>query len=108
MTPKAAKAAQSGASQGPVGAANSASTNSATPETWPSAVLTLNPGTGEIKASFAGQSTAGLKGPAADQLRAALGEERANKLKKNKELKGVSVEIEKQGNALLLKGLSSA
>jgi CRISPR-associated protein Cmr6 len=103
MTPKAAKAAQSGASQGPVGAANSA-----TPETWPSAVLTLNPGTGEIKASFAGQSTAGLKGPAADQLRAALGEERANKLKKNKELKGVSVEIEKQGNALLLKGLSSA
>lgn len=77
-------------------------------QTWPNALLTLNPGTGEIKASFAGQSTAGLKGPVADQLRAALGEERANKLKKNKELKSVSVEIEQQGNALLLKGLSPA
>jgi CRISPR-associated protein Cmr6 len=76
--------------------------------TWPTAKLTLNPGTGEIKASFGTQITVGLKGPAADQLRAALGEERANKLKKNKEIKGVSVEVEQQGNALQLKGLSLA
>ena len=63
-------------------------------------------GNGEIKASFETQTTVGLKGVDANRLRAALGEERANKLKKNKELKGVSVEVEPQGNALQLKGLS--
>lgn len=82
-----------------------AGSNTAT-QIWPTAKLTLNPGTGEIKASFESQMTVGLKGPAADQLRAALGEERASKLKKTKELKGVAVEVEKQGNALMLKGLS--
>lgn len=76
--------------------------------TWPTAKLTLNPGTGEIKASFGTQITVGLKGPAADQLRAALGEELANKLRKNKELKGVSVVVAQQGNAVQLKGLSLA
>ena len=75
-------------------------------QTWPTAKLTLNPGNGEIKASFETQTTVGLKGVDADRLCAALGEERANKLKKNKELKGVSVEVEPQGNALQLKGLS--
>ena len=82
-----------------------ASSGTAT-QTWPTAKLTLNPGNGEIKASFETQTTVGLKGVDADRLRAALGEERANKLKKNKELKGVSVEVEPQGNALQLKGLS--
>lgn len=75
-------------------------------QTWLTAKLTLNPGTGEIKASFESKTTAGLKGSDAAALRAALGEERLNKFKKNKELKGVSVEVEQQGNALLLKGLS--
>lgn len=76
--------------------------------TWPVAKLTLNPGTGEITASFEGKSTVALKNPHANELRADLGEERANKLKKNKELKGVSVNVVQLGNALQLKGLSHA
>ena len=72
---------------------------------WPTAKLTLNPSTGEIKASFDGKTTAGLKGSDAEKLRAELGEERATKLKKNKELKGISVTIEQQGNNVVLKGL---
>ena len=83
-----------------------AASSSTATQTWPTAKLTLNPGNGEIKASYASQTTVGLKGVDADRLRAALGEERANKLKKNKELKGVSVDVEPQGNALQLKGLS--
>jgi CRISPR-associated protein Cmr6 len=75
-------------------------------QTWPSAKLTLNPGTGEITASFEGKSTAALKNPQANELRVALGEERANKLKKAKELKGVSIEVVQHGNSLQLKGLS--
>ncbi len=74
-------------------------------QTWPTAKLTLNPGTGEIKASFGGQTTAGIRGADADMLRAALGELRSEKLKKNKELKGVSVEVERHGNALQIKSL---
>lgn len=74
-------------------------------QTWSNAKLTLNPGTGEIKASFDNKTTAGLKGPDADKLRASLGDEKLQKLKKNKELKGVSVEVVQQGNALLLMGL---
>jgi len=77
-------------------------------QTWPAAKLTLNPGTGEITASFEGKSTAALKNPQANALRQALGEERANKLKKNKEIKGVSVDVLQLGNALQLKGLSQA
>lgn len=103
MTPKAPQAATlRGQTASPAEEANNTATI-----TWASAVLTLNVGSGEIKASFEGKSTAALKGPAADQLRAALGEERATKLKKKQELKGVSVEIEQQGNALHLKGLSA-
>ncbi|MEI8326782.1 MAG: type III-B CRISPR module RAMP protein Cmr6 [Betaproteobacteria bacterium] len=75
-------------------------------QTWPTAKLTLNPGTGEIKASFGTQITMGLKGSDADKLRAALGEELATKLKKKQELKNVSVEVVQHGNALQLKGLS--
>lgn len=77
-------------------------------QNWPSAKLTLNPGTGEVTASFEGKSTAALKNPQASELRTALGEERAGKLKKAKELKGVSVEVAQLGNALQLIGLSDA
>lgn len=75
-------------------------------QTWPTAKLSLNPGTGEITASFEGKTTVGLKNPQAGELRSALGEERANKFKKNKELKGVSVDVEQLGNALMLKRLT--
>jgi CRISPR-associated protein Cmr6 len=75
-------------------------------QTWPAAKLTLNPGTGDISASFEGKSTTALKNPHANDLRAALGEDRANKLKKNKELKGVSVDVEPLGNALAIKRLT--
>ena len=88
----------------PTGA--SAATSATASQTWPAAKLTLNPGTGEITASFQGKSTAPLKNPQASELRAALGDERANRLKKNKELKGISVEVEPLGNALTLKRLT--
>lgn len=98
------------ATSGSAATANTVGTATASSSTvaliWPMAKLTLNPGTGEIKASFEAQVTAGLKGPAAEQLRAALGEELGNKLKKKQELKGVSVEVEPQGNVLVLKRLS--
>ena len=81
---------------------------SPTAQIWPMAKLTLNPSTGEIKAIFDGKTTAGLKGLDAEKLRAELGEERATKLKKNKELKGVSVAIEQQGKNVVLKGLTAS
>lgn len=76
-------------------------------QTWPAATLKLNPGKGEITASFEGKTTASIKGSDADKFRAALGEERASRLKKKQELKGVSVEVEQQGNAFTLKGLAA-
>ena len=76
-------------------------------QTWRAATLKLNPGKGEITASFDGKSTAPIKGAAADRFRAALGDELAAKLKKKQELKGVSVEVQQQGNALMLKGLAA-
>ena len=75
-------------------------------QTWPTATLTFAPNTGEIKASFKGKTTAGIKDTQAQQLRAALGEERSNKLKKKQELKGVSVKVEQMGNAWQLRGLA--
>jgi len=72
---------------------------------WPTARFVLNPGTGEIKAIFEGKTTAGLKGAEADTLRAALGD-RANKLKKDKEIKNVAVKVSQQGNLILLLGLA--
>ena len=77
-------------------------------QTWPMAKLTLTAGTGEIHAEFEAKKTAGLKGTQADALKAALGDERAAKLKKNKELKGVAIEVEQQGNSFTLKGLASS
>ena len=74
---------------------------------WPNATLTLNKGTGEVKASFEGKSTAGLKGDGAKKLLADLGDERSNKLRSKQELKNVAVTVEKQGNSLMLRGLSS-
>ncbi len=88
-------------------------TAGATPNTtssalvWPAATLTLNKGTGEIKASFEGKSTAGIKGEAAKQLQAALGDERATKLFKKQELKNVPVEVAQQGNSFVLRSLAT-
>ena len=76
-------------------------------QTWPAATLKLNPGKGEITASFDGKATAPIKGADADKFRAALGDELAAKLKKKQELKGVSVEVQQQGNAFMLKGLAA-
>ena len=94
------------ASKATGGATDGLALVSVTIHTWPTASLTLNPGTGEIKANFENKTTAGMKGTDADKLRAALGEERSNKFKKNKLLKGVAVHIEQQGNSIVLKGLA--
>ena len=76
-------------------------------QTWPTATVKLNPGKGEITASYAGKETAPIKGTDADTFRAALGDELAGKLKKKQELKGIAVEVEQQGNAFTLKGLAA-
>lgn len=73
---------------------------------WPTAKLTFNPGTGEIKAAFEGKTTAGLKGADAEALCAALGD-RLNKLKKDKELKKVAVRVSQQGNLIVLLAIAS-
>ncbi len=73
---------------------------------WPAAKLTFIPGTGEIKAIFEGKTTAGLKGAEADALRSDLGD-RANKLKRDKELKNVAVRVSQLGNFIALCGLAS-
>lgn len=77
-------------------------------QVWPTAKLTLNPSTGAVTAEFGSLKTTPLKAPDADQLRAALGEDRANKLKKNKELKNLAVVVEPLGNGWKLKGLAPA
>ena len=76
-------------------------------QTWPAATLKLNPGKGEITAVFDGKVTAPIKGADADKFRATLGDELATKLKKKQELRGVSVEVQQQGNAFMLKGLAA-
>ena len=76
-------------------------------ESWASAKILLNPGTGDITASFDGKTTIPLKGNDANNFRSALGEDRSNSLKKKKELKNISVLVEKLGNGWkLLKTLS--
>ena len=112
---KAAVAASAASSSAPVSAGSSigivppatggAMTGGS--QTWPAATLKWNPGKGEITASFDGRTTAPIKGAATERLRAALGDELASKLKKKQELKGVSVEVQQQGNAFTLKGLSA-
>ncbi len=75
-------------------------------QTWPTATLKLNPGKGEITASFEGKVTSSIKGADADKFRTTLGDELAGKLKKKQELKGVAVVIAQQGNAFTLMGLA--
>jgi len=97
----------------PVAAAQPAATAAANAVTtvqadvWPTAKLTLDASTGAITAwGDGGRKTAPLKPPAADALRASLGDERANKLKKNKELKNIAIVVEPLGNGWQLKGLA--
>lgn len=78
-------------------------------DVWPAAKLTLDASTGAIIAwGEGGKKTVPLKPPATDSLRAGLGEERANKLKKNKEIKNIAVWVEPVGNGWQLKGLAPA
>ncbi|MDO8320511.1 type III-B CRISPR module RAMP protein Cmr6 [Rhodoferax sp.] len=88
-------------------ATGSAAPSSAAADTqiWPTAKLQFNPSSGIITASFEGKTAVGAKGAEADQLRAALGEERVTKLKKAKELNGVAVMVVKLGNTWQLKSL---
>ncbi len=102
-----APAAASVAPAAPAGAASTAAAGSLNIQIWPTAKLTFAPNTGEIKAAFDGKMTVGLKGPPADALRAALGEDRATRLKKKQELKDVAVEVQQEGNKLTLKGLAA-
>lgn len=69
--------------------------------TWPSATLTWKPGPGELSASFAGKTTAPLKGEPAQKLIAALGD-RANRLKRDKLLKNVAVRVRESAPIVLL------
>ena len=103
MTPVAAAVAPAS----PTGAASTAAAGSADIQIWPTAKLTFAPNTGEIKASFDGKTTVGLKGPPAEALSAELGVDRATRLKKRKELKDVAVEVQQEGNKLTLKGLAA-
>ena len=73
---------------------------------WRSATLTLNPGSGEVKARCEGKVTAGLKGQDAENLLSKLDEERARKLRKNKKLSDVPVCVRPNGNMWLLLGLA--
>ena len=91
----------------PAGAAVTAAAVSANFQLWPTAKLTFAPNTGEIKAAFDGKMTVGLKGPQADALRTALGEDRTTRLKKRLELKDVAVEVQQEGNKLTLIGLAA-
>lgn len=75
---------------------------------WQSATLTYNPGSGEIKASFEGKVTAGLKGQDAENLLSKLDEERARKLRKNKKLSDVPARVRPNGNMWLLLGLAES
>ena len=79
------------------------------PETlvWPAAKLILIPATGEIKAVFEGNITAGLKGDQAAAFRTALSADQAAKLAKAKELKNVRVGVEPYGNGWRLVELAS-
>jgi len=103
MSPAAASVAPTA----PAGAAVTGSAVSANVQIWPTARLTFAPNTGEIKAAFDGKMTVGLKGPQADALRTALGEDRATRLKKRLELKDVAVEVQQEGNKLTLIGLAA-
>ncbi|GIX28419.1 MAG: hypothetical protein KatS3mg123_2300 [Burkholderiales bacterium] len=59
--------------------------SSANEEIWPQATLEYKPQTGELTASYRGQKTAPLKGEAAKQLLAKLGEESTRPLEEEKD-----------------------
>ncbi len=73
--------------------------------TWPAATLSYDPGRIEIKATFEGKSTAGVRGERVKEMLAGLGN-RAEQLKKKKELKNVAVQVRMQGNLVELLGLA--
>jgi CRISPR-associated protein Cmr6 len=75
---------------------------------WPSATLTFNPGSGEVKASFEGKVTTGLRGQDAENLFSKLDEGRARKLRKNKKLPDVPARVRPDGNMWLLLGLAES
>lgn len=105
MATKAASPASAATVPTQTGAAGATPSTTSDALVWPVATLTLNKGSGEIKASFEGKTTAGLKGDESKRLQAALGDERAAKLVKKQELKGVAITVEQQGNSFLLRGL---
>lgn len=76
-----------------------------TESVWSAAKLNYDPGRKEIRATFEGKSSAGLKGPEVDALLAALGD-RERKLRKDKELKNVAVRVRQEGNLIQLLGLA--
>jgi len=104
MKPAAAQQVQVAATAGTAVAADKPA--AAAQQVWASATLTLNPGTGEIQASFEGKVAKGIKS-VADRLRAALPEDQASKLKKKHMLKGVAVLVEPLSNSWQLKDLAS-
>lgn len=77
-------------------------------EVWTGALLRLDASSGAVTAEFGNKKTAPLKKPEADAFRASLGDERGNRFKNKKELKGVSVEVVPLGNSWQLKGLAPA
>ncbi|HXG33137.1 MAG TPA: type III-B CRISPR module RAMP protein Cmr6 [Bryobacteraceae bacterium] len=73
---------------------------------WRGATLRYDPGQKSIQAMFQNQTTAPLTGQAAEQFLAALGEERANQLRKSKTLTNVDVTVEVLGNYVKLTALA--
>lgn len=78
---------------------------SAPEETWPAAKLVWKPGSGELTASFLGKATMPLRGEKAQKLIEALGQ-RANRLKRDKELANVAVTVRAVGGRFELHGLA--
>lgn len=76
-----------------------------TEEVWPSATLTLNPGTGRLHASFQDRRTAPLERKMSEELIAALGEPAA-RLKRDKMLTKVRLRVRVEGNMITLLGLA--
>ncbi len=73
---------------------------------WRGATIRYDPGQRSIRAMLRNQTTAPLTGQAAEQFLAALGEERANQLRKSKTLTNVDVTVDVLGNYVKLTGLA--
>ena len=74
-------------------------------ETWKEALLSLNPGSGEITAKYKGKTSAPIRGQEAKELILALGN-RAKKLRKTKHLVNVALKVRKRGNKIEILGLA--